>query len=159
MRADYAHKLPGLIEAMVQLGSVVGTAELDPLLLELVKIRSSQINGCAYCLDMHTKDALALGETTQRLALVSTWSEAPCYTAQERAALQWCEGLTRLPETGAPDSDYQELAANFTEREVIALTLAVVAINGWNRLAVGLRAPVGSYVSHRSPTGAPAVIG
>ncbi|MGC2190898.1 MAG: carboxymuconolactone decarboxylase family protein [Candidatus Dormiibacterota bacterium] len=123
---------------------------MDPLLVELVKIRASQINGCAYCLDMHSKDALALGETTQRLALVSAWSEAPCYSAGERSALGWCESLTRLPETGAPDSTFQELAANFTEKEVVALTLIVVAINGWNRLAVGLRVPVGGYVSGRT---------
>ncbi|HUY56639.1 MAG TPA: carboxymuconolactone decarboxylase family protein [Candidatus Micrarchaeaceae archaeon] len=151
MRADYVHELPGLLESMRQLMSVVETADLDPLLLELVKIRASQINGCSYCLDLHTKDAAALGEMPQRLALISAWPEAPCYTLPERAALQWRECLTRLPELGAPDSAYQELAANFTEPEVVALTLAVVAINGWNRLAVGLRAPVGGYVSQRTP--------
>jgi AhpD family alkylhydroperoxidase len=153
MRADYVHELPGLIDAMQRLTLVAETADLDPLLVELVKIRASQINGCAYCLDMHTKDALALGETTQRLALVSAWSEAPSYSLRERSALRWCESLTRLPETGAPDSAFQELAANFTEKEVVALTLIVVAINGWNRLAVGLRAPVGGYVSGRTKVG------
>ncbi|HUY07976.1 MAG TPA: carboxymuconolactone decarboxylase family protein [Candidatus Dormibacteraeota bacterium] len=151
MRADYVHELPGLMEAMQQLTAVAATAGLEPLLLELVKVRASQINRCAYCLDMHTKDALALGETLQRLALVSAWPEAPCYSKRERAAIQWCESLTRLPETGAPDSDFQELAANFSEKEVVAITLTVVAINGWNRLAVGLRTKVGSYVSRRTP--------
>jgi AhpD family alkylhydroperoxidase len=152
-RADYVHQLPGLTAAMSQLLTVVESAGLDPLLLELVKIRASQINGCAYCLDMHTKDAAALGETPQRLALVSAWLEAPCFTARERAALRWCESLTLVAETGAPESDFQPLAENFTEPEIVALTLAVVSINGWNRLAVGLRTPVGGYVSQRKPGG------
>ncbi|MGA7362394.1 MAG: carboxymuconolactone decarboxylase family protein [Candidatus Dormiibacterota bacterium] len=155
MREDYVHELPGLMEAMRQLTAVAESAGLDPLLLELIKIRASQINGCAYCLDMHTKDALALGETSQRIALLSTWGEAPCYSKRERAAIQWCESLTRLPESGAPDSDFQELAAHFSEQEVVAITLAVVAINGWNRLAVGLRAEVGGYVSRRTPLTSP----
>ncbi|HVC23353.1 MAG TPA: carboxymuconolactone decarboxylase family protein [Candidatus Dormibacteraeota bacterium] len=150
-RADYVHQLPGLIPAMRQLLTVAETAGLEPLLLELVKIRASQINGCAYCLDMHTKDAAALGETQQRLALVSVWSEAPGFTERERAALRWCESLTLLAATGAPDSEFQPLAANFTEEEIVALTLVVVSINGWNRLAVGLRAPVGDYQSQRQP--------
>ncbi|MGH7643559.1 MAG: carboxymuconolactone decarboxylase family protein [Candidatus Dormibacteria bacterium] len=150
MRADYVHELPGLMEAMQQLTAVAETAELDPLLMELVKLRASQINGCAFCLDMHTKDALALGETSQRLALVSAWEEAPVYSDRERAALRWCESLTRLPETGAPDSDFEEVAAAFTGKELVALTAVIVAINGWNRFAVGLRAKVGAYVSKRT---------
>ena len=98
---------------------------------------------------MHTKDAIAIGEDTQRLHLVDAWREAPHYTLPERAALAWCESLTLLPETGAPDATYHKVAAEFSPRELVALTTAIVAINGWNRFAVGFRAPVGSYVSKR----------
>jgi alkylhydroperoxidase family enzyme len=96
---------------------------------------------------MHTKDARALGEDEQRLYLVAAWREAPVFSERERAALAWCEALTLLPDTGAPDADYEPLRACFSEEEVAALTFAIVAINGWNRLAVGLRTPVGGYVA------------
>ena len=151
VRLDYRTELPDAIEAMSGLEKVVESSTLEPLLLELVKQRASQINGCAYCLDMHTKDARAIGEDEQRLHLLAVWREAPFYTPRERAALAWTEALTLLPETGAPDDVYATMAAEFDPPEQVALTLAIVAINGWNRLAVGFRRPVGSYVSHRSP--------
>jgi AhpD family alkylhydroperoxidase len=127
----------------------VHSSTLEPALLELVKMRASQLNGCGYCLDMHSRDATALGVEPQRLHLVAAWQEAPCYSPRERAALAWCEALTMLPQEGAPDAVYEAIKAVFAEAEVVALTLAIVAINGWNRLAVGLRTPVGSY-THES---------
>ena len=148
-RLDYGAELPDAVKAMSGLEKVVESSTLEPLLLELVKQRASQINGCAYCLDMHTKDARAIGEDEQRLHLVAAWREAPCFTPRERAALAWTEALTLLPETGAPDDVYEAMANEFDPTELVALTLASVAINGWNRLAVGFRRPVGSYVSHR----------
>jgi AhpD family alkylhydroperoxidase len=122
-------------------------SSLEPALLELVRMRTSQLNGCAFCLDMHSKDARARGEGEQRLHLLNAWREAPFYSARERAALAWCEALTLLPQSGAPDEVYEQLARQFDEQEIVALTLAIVAINGWNRFAVGLRSPVGDYVS------------
>jgi AhpD family alkylhydroperoxidase len=154
MRIDYAHVMPEAPRAMMGLQRVVDSSGLDPKLLELVKVRASQINGCAHCLDMHTKDARALGETEQRLYLVAAWREAPVYTPRERAALAWCESLTLLPQTGAPDEVYEEVAREFSPEEIVALTLAIVAINGWNRLAVGMRSPTGDYVSRRKPAAA-----
>ncbi len=151
MRIDYAHVMPEAPRAMMGLQRVVDSSGLDPKLLERVKVRASQINGCAHCLDMHTKDARALGETEQRLYLVAAWREAPVYTPRERAALAWCESLTLLPQTGAPDEVYEEVAREFSPEEIVALTLAIVAINGWNRLAVGMRSPTGDYVSLRKP--------
>jgi AhpD family alkylhydroperoxidase len=148
-RLDYGAELPDAVKAMSGLEKVVESSTLEPLLLELVKQRASQINGCAYCLDMHTKDARAIGEDEQRLHLVAAWREAPFFTPRERAALAWTEALTMLPETGAPDDVYEAMANEFDPTEQVVLTLAIVAINGWNRLAVGFRRPVGSYVSHR----------
>ncbi len=151
MRLDYRTVLPEASRAMSGLEKVVESSTLEPKLLELVKQRASQINGCAYCLDMHTKDARAIGEDEQRLHLVAVWREAPFFSPRERAALAWTEALTLLPETGAPDDVYLAIAREFDPAEQVALTLAVVAINGWNRLAVGFRRPVGSYVSSRHP--------
>lgn len=147
MRIDYRKVLPDALHAMRGLEDVVHGSTLEPELLELVKMRASQLNGCAYCLDMHSKDARARGESEQRLYLLSAWREAPFYTDRERAALAWCEALTLLPETGAPDDVYAEVEHAFEQEEIVALTLAIVAINGWNRFAVGLRSPVGGYVS------------
>jgi AhpD family alkylhydroperoxidase len=133
---------------MSHLDRVVETSTLDPKIRELIKLRASQINGCAYCVDMHSKDAAAMGEDAQRLHLVAVWREAPVFSARERAALAWTEALTLLSETGAPDDVYAEVAGHFGPEEQVALTLAIAAINGWNRLAVGFRQPVGDYVSH-----------
>jgi len=147
MRIDYPGVLPEALQAMLGLEQVVHESDLEPELLELVKMRASQLNGCAYCLDMHSKDARARGESEQRLYVLAAWREAPFYSERERAALAWCEALTLLPETGAPDDVYAEVEGVFEPEEIVALTLAIVAINGWNRFAVGLRSPVGDYVS------------
>jgi AhpD family alkylhydroperoxidase len=147
MRVDYEKTFPSGHEAMLQLEGAVRRSGLEPLLLELVELRSSQLNGCAYCLDMHSKDARARGEDEQRLHVLAAWRNAPFYTPRERAALGWSEALTLLPQTGAPDEVYAELELQFSPEEIAALTFQIVAINGWNRLAVGLRTPVGDYVS------------
>lgn len=147
MRLDYGKTSPAALHAMLGLEHVVGESTLEPELLDLVKLRASQLNGCAYCLDMHSKDARARGVSEQRLHVLAAWREAPFYSARERAALAWCEALTLLPETGAPDAVYTEAREQFDEKELVALTLAIVAINGWNRFAVGFRAAVGDYVS------------
>ena len=147
MRLDYRRVLPEALQAMSGLEDVVARSALELVLLELVKMRASQLNGCAYCLDMHSKDARARGEDERRLHVLAAWREAPFYSARERAALAWCEALTLLPQTGAPDDVYARLEEEFDQEEIAALTLAIVAINGWNRLAVGFRSPVGSYVS------------
>ena len=146
MRLDYRSVLPEALQAMRGLEETVSRSGLDPELLELVKMRASQLNGCAHCLDMHSKDARARGESEQRLHVLAAWREAPFYSERERAALAWCEALTLLPQTGAPDDVYAELQSAFGEEEMVALTLAIVAINGWNRFAVGFRAPVGGHV-------------
>lgn len=145
MRIDYRTVFPEALKAMLGLEAAVRLSTLEPELLELVKMRTSQLNGCGYCLDMHSKDAIALGVEPQRLHLVAAWQDAPCYSQRERTALAWCEALTMLPQAGAPDGVYESVKEAFTEPEVVALTLAIVAINGWNRFAVGLRTPVGSY--------------
>ena len=151
MRLDYAHALPAATRAMIALEDVVRESELEPELMELVKLRASQINGCAYCVDMHTKDALAIGEEERRLHLVAVWRDTDVFTPRERAALAWTEALTLLSETRAPDEAYDAMAALFPPAEQVALTLGIVAINGWNRLNVGFRNPAGDYVSHRHP--------
>jgi len=151
VRVDYQRAYPAAVYAMLGLEQAVHASSLEPELVELVKLRASQINGCGYCVDMHTKDAEAIGVTAQRLHLVITWKEAPVYSPRERAALAWCEALTLLPQTAAPDDVYEEVAREFAPDEVVALTLAIVAINGWNRFAVGLRSPVGSYVRPEQP--------
>jgi AhpD family alkylhydroperoxidase len=154
MRLDYKTVLPEATRAMSGLENVVDSSPLEPRLRELVRLRASQINGCAHCVDMHTKDARAIGEDEQRLHLVVVWREAPFFTPRERAALAWTEALTLLPDTGAPDEVYEAMAREFDPAERVALTLAIVAINGWNRLAVGFRLPVGAYVSNRQPDAA-----
>jgi AhpD family alkylhydroperoxidase len=148
MRIDYQNVFPAAISAMVGLEAAVHQSTLEAPLLELVKLRASQLNGCGYCVDMHTKDAEAIGVDAQRLHLVVVWREASVYSERERAALAWCEALTLLAQSGAPDDTYDQVAAHFSPEEVVALTLAIVAINGWNRFAVGLRSQVGSYIRH-----------
>ena len=118
---------------------------VDRTLLELVKIRASQINGCAYCIDMHTKDAAAYGETQQRLHGLVAWHECPYYTDRERAALEWTEAVTLVADTGVPDDVYEHVSAHFNDKELSDLTLAIAAINAWNRLAVAARTTPGSY--------------
>jgi AhpD family alkylhydroperoxidase len=143
----------GLGHAMRALQREVQQTGLEHDLLELVKIRASQINGCAYCLDMHTKDARAQGETEQRIYALSAWREAPFYSERERAALEWSEAVTRVSDTHVPDETYEQVRTQFDEKEIVALTYAVVTINAWNRLAIAFRAPVGTYQPpSRTPT-------
>jgi len=134
----------GLGKAMFALSSEA-TAKLEPKLFELVKTRASQINGCAYCLDMHTKDARHNGETEQRLYGLSAWRETPFYTDRERAALEWTEAVTLVSDSHVPDDVLERVSAQFSEPELVALTFGVVVINCWNRLSIAFRPPVGSY--------------
>jgi AhpD family alkylhydroperoxidase len=132
-------------QAVLALSAAVGQAGLEPPLLELVRMRASQINQCAYCIDMHSKDARAQGETEQRLYALSAWRETPFYSERERAALEWTEAVTRVGETHVPDDVFERAQLHFDESELVALTFAVVVINSWNRLAVSFRVPVGTY--------------
>ena len=145
-RLDPAHVAPGAMRAHMALESYVRSSGLEHSLVHLVKLRASYINGCAYCVDMHTKDARAAGETEQRLYAVPVWRETPFFTERERAALLWTEVVTEISRSGIPDDAFAAVRAHFDEEEVVALTMGVIAINGWNRLAVGFRAPVGGYV-------------
>jgi AhpD family alkylhydroperoxidase len=130
---------PGSLKPMIELEKTLKNSGLEHSLLELVKTRASQINGCAYCIHMHTKDARANGETEERLYLLSAWRESPLYSDRERAALAWTEALTLVAETHAPDEDYEALSRHFTPAEQVSLTLMIGAINAWNRLAIGFR--------------------
>ena len=154
MRMDYGREYPEATRAMTALDTAVEESMLEPKLLELVRVRASQLNGCGYRVDMHTKDARAIGEEEQRLHLVAVWREAPVFTPRERAALAWTEALTLLPQGGVPDDVYAEVVGSVSPAGHVALTLAIVAINGWNRFDVAFRSPVGDYVSRReqSPT-------
>jgi AhpD family alkylhydroperoxidase len=130
---------PEVIRALLDLEERVKTCGLETSLVRLVKMRASELNGCAFCLHMHAREARAAGETEERLYLLPAWRESPLYTPRERAALAWTDALTKLPERGAPDDVYAELSEHFTEQERVRLTLVIVAINGWNRIAVGFR--------------------
>jgi len=142
-RLNYFAAAPEAMKAMMGMENTIRNSGLEHNLLELVKTRASQINRCAYCIEMHTRDARAAGETEERLYLLSAWEEAFCYTPRERAALGWTEALTLVSETGAPDSAYEALAAEFTPEEQVKLTHAIVTINAWNRFAVGFRSVPG----------------
>ena len=130
---------------MLGLEQYARNSGLEHALLELVKTRASQINGCGFCLDMHTKDARAAGETEQRLYTLSAWAETPFFTERERAALAWTEAVTRVAESQVPDAVYAQARRHFSEKELVDLTLAIVAINGWNRLSVAFRTVPGTY--------------
>lgn len=149
-RLDYQTASPDAFKAMLHTEQTVRKSGLEESLLELVKIRASQLNGCAWCLDMHTKDARAEGETEQRLYLVPVWREAPCYSARERAALAWTEAVTKLPDGEVSDAVYAEARRHFDEKALTDLTLAIIAINGWNRFNVAFRTTVGNYVSPKA---------
>lgn len=146
-RLPYYDAAPAVMKAMLALSAAASAGPeaggLEHGLLELVKTRASQINRCAFCLDMHTREARAAGETEARLHMLAAWEEATCYTERERAALGWTEALTLIAQTGAPDAAYAALAAQFSPEEQVRLTLAIVTINGWNRFAVGFRAVPG----------------
>ncbi|HEX5156495.1 MAG TPA: carboxymuconolactone decarboxylase family protein [Ktedonobacterales bacterium] len=149
-RMEYLKVAPGVSQAMSQLERQVRESGLEAPLLELVKTRASQINGCAFCLDMHTKDARARGETEQRLYALSAWRETPFYTDRERAALAWTEAVTLVSETHVPDDVYEQARAQFSEEELANLTLAIIAINGWNRFAISFRTVPGTYQPRKS---------
>ncbi len=138
-RLDFYKASPDAAKAMLALEAAVTRLGVEPALLELVKLRSSQINGCAYCVDLHSSDARKRGESERRLHAVAVWRESPFFSERERAALAWTESLTLLSHTRAPDADYEWLSSQFDERERVNLTVAINAINGWNRLAVGFR--------------------
>lgn len=138
-RIDYYKVSPDAVKAMLGLEKFVTQCGLDKPLLELVRLRASQINGCAYCVDVHTTDARKNGETEQRLYAVAVWHESPLFTQRERAALAWTEAVTLLSETRAPDDVYQKVCQHFSEKETVDLTMAIITINGWNRLAVSFR--------------------
>jgi AhpD family alkylhydroperoxidase len=144
-RIEYARVAPGASRAMAGLEQYVRQSDLEPSLLELIKTRASQLNGCAFCLDMHTKDARARGETEQRLYALSAWRETPFYTERERAALAWTEAVTLVAQGHVPDEVYDEVRPHFSDKDLVDLTMAIVAINGWNRLAIGFRTVPGTY--------------
>ena len=144
-RLNVAKAAPDVYKAMLALETSVKQSGLEASLLELVKTRASQINHCAYCLDMHTKDARAHGETEQRLYTLSAWRETPFYSERERAALAWTEALTLVAESNVPDDVYEVACKHFSESELAHLSLAIIAINGWNRLSVAFRVVPGTY--------------
>jgi len=144
-RLSYSKVSPEGTDILQKLERYVKNSGLEADLLGLVKLRASQINGCAYCIDMHTKDARTHGESEQRLYGVSAWHEAPFYSERERAALAWTESVTLVGETHVPDDVYAEARKFFSEKELVDLTFAIIAINSWNRLAISFRTPAGSY--------------
>jgi AhpD family alkylhydroperoxidase len=144
-RIEYAQVVPEAVEALRTLEKYVRTCGIEQKTLELIKIRASQIDGCAYCLDMHTKDACARGETEQRIYALNVWREAPFFTEKERAALAWTEAVTQVSTSRVPDEVYDIARQCFDERKLVNITIAIIAINGWNRLAVSFRSVPGVY--------------
>jgi AhpD family alkylhydroperoxidase len=149
-RLHYAKHAPGVYEAMDALDRYLGAASVDEKLLHLVRLRASQLNGCAYCIDMHWKDLRALGESEQRLAGLDAWRESPYYSERERAALEWTEAVTRIADGHAPDPAYEAARVSFGERELCDLTLAIATINAWNRLSIAARLVPGGYQPARA---------
>jgi AhpD family alkylhydroperoxidase len=145
-RIDFAKVLvPKALQALGPLTKFVNSSGLDRRLLELVKMRISQLNGCAFCIDMHAKDARAAGETEQRLYLLDAWRDTPLYTERERAALEWTEAVTRVADEHVPDEVFASARNHFSEEELVDLTIAVIATNGYNRLNIAFRPEVGGY--------------
>ena len=144
-RIEYTKVAPGAMKAMRGLEDYLAACGLEPSLLDLVRTRASQLNGCAYCIDMHTKDARARGESEQRLYELDAWRETPFYTERERAALAWTEAVTLIAKGHVPDAVYEEVRQHLSEEELVNLTLAIVAINGWNRFAISFRTVPGTY--------------
>ena len=145
VRLNYGRVAGGIYEAMDALDRYVGACGLEESLLHLVRLRASQVNGCAYCLDMHWKDLRALGEAEQRLYSLDAWRECPYYSERERAALLWTEAVTRVSDGHVPDAAYEAVRAHFSEKELSDLTLAIAAINAWNRLSISARLVPGGY--------------
>jgi AhpD family alkylhydroperoxidase len=150
-RINYAQVDPDVLNTMFGLGKYMLKSGIEQSLLDLVVLRASQINHCAYCIDMHFKDAIASGETEQRLYSLDAWRETPYYSDRERAALEWTEALTLLTEGYVPDEVYEQARQQFSEAELVSLTMAVISINGWNRLNVSFRTVPGDYQSQRKP--------
>ena len=147
-RFQYSKAYPEAYKAMLALSQAVEKTGLTPQLIDLVNYRVSQLNGCAFCLDMHSKDLRARGDTEQRLYMISAWREVPhLYNDRERAALAWAEAVTRLEDRQVPDEVYEMAREQFSQAELVQLTLAIVAINGWNRFNVAFRTPAGNYKS------------
>ena len=146
-RIEYMEIAPGAMKTMYGLEKYLAGCGLEPSLIDLIKLRASQINGCAYCIDMHTKDARARGESEQRLYELVAWRETPFYTERERAALAWTEAVTLIAGEHVPDEVYEQAREQFSEQELVNLTLALVAINGWNRFAISFRTVPGTYQS------------
>jgi AhpD family alkylhydroperoxidase len=144
-RINLMENAQGAMKAMLGINGYLAKSGLEKNLLHLLEMRVSQINGCAYCLDMHSKDLRAEGETEQRIYLLNAWRETPLYTDRERAALAWAESVTKLTDNQVPDDVYEEAKKQFSEKELIDLTMAVVAINGWNRINIAFRTTPGNY--------------
>jgi AhpD family alkylhydroperoxidase len=144
-RIDFTKINPKIIQSYLAVEGIIASSGLEHSLIVLLKMRASQINGCAFCIDMHSKDARESGESEQRLYGLSAWRETPYYNERERAALDWLEAVTLLPQGNAPDEVYERLKPHFTEAEIVTLTVCAANINVWNRLAVPLRFPAGSY--------------
>ena len=144
-RIEYMEVAPDAMKTMFRLEKYLAHCGLEPSLIDLIKLRASQINGCAYCIDMHTKDARVRGESEQRLYELVAWRETPFYTERERAALAWTETVTLIAGEHVPDEVYEQARQQFTKQELVNLTLALVAINGWNRFAISFRTVPGTY--------------
>ncbi|HEX3438557.1 MAG TPA: carboxymuconolactone decarboxylase family protein [Pseudacidobacterium sp.] len=151
-RLDYPKAFPEAYQGMLHLEAIIRRSGLDPALYELVKIRASQLNGCAFCLDMHTKDARAHGETEQRIYALSAWREAPFFTERERAALGWTEAVTNIQQGHASEEVYAQTRLQFSEEEIVKLTYAITQINSWNRIAIAFRPEVGGYQPAKTAT-------
>jgi AhpD family alkylhydroperoxidase len=149
-RMDYRKYAPEALKAMMGLEKFISESGLDRKLIQLIKMRASQINGCAFCLDMHSIDARALGETEQRLFALDAWRETPFFSDRERAALEWTEAITRVSETHVPDEIYEEVKKYFNEKEIMDLTIVATTINMWNRIAISTRAVPGRYYPPKS---------
>lgn len=142
-RLEYWKAAPEVMKAMLALETATRGLGIEQSMQELIKLRVSQINGCAFCADMHSRDAKKHGETDQRLHVLAYWRETHVFTPKERAVLHWVEALTKLPGNHVTDEDFQQISAHFTEEEITKITLAIVTINGWNRFGVGFRMPLG----------------
>jgi len=153
-RIDYDKALPTVYKAVMPLEHQVRSSGLEESLLDLVRMRASQLNGCAYCIDMHSKDARARGETEQRLYELDAWRETPFYSDRERAALAWTEAVTLITEGHVPDLVFEEVSRHFDEAELLNLTLAIASINTWNRLSIAFRAVPGTYQPHTNAAAA-----
>ncbi len=153
-RLDYAKFAQEPLRSMYAIERYLHNSGIEPKLLHLIKLRASQINGCAYCIDMHSKDARALGETEQRVYGLDAWRETPYYTDRERAALEWTEAVTLVSQTHVPDDVYQRVRAQYSEKEIVDLTIAAGMINMWNRVAISFRAEPGKYQPPKSTAAA-----